>query len=348
MRLSKEIKIRIVVLFAKSQSFVVVKRALKAEGFKEIPSNPSIQSVYDRFCQTGSIADLPRAPKKKKIQQTQKAQIEAILEEKPKSTLSEISSQVQLSRTTIYRFMHLELNAKSYKIQIHQRLFEEDYDRRVETAETLLPFINDPAMENLIFFSDEATFHISGYVHKQNCRIWATEKPTEVYEYEDNTDKVNVWCAMSSDCIIGPYFFDQNVNANNYTNMLQSYFWPAIQKKRIASKIMFQQDGAPPHYSLMARNWLNQHLPGRWIGRRGPIEWAARSPDLTPLDFYLWGFVKQKVYQKHHKDLNQLKISITNVIDSIPKDVTKRVFSNISKRLNLVIEKKGAHIEQYL
>ena len=50
--------------------------------------------------------------------------------------------------------MHLELNVKSYKIQIHQRLFEEDYDRRIETAETLLPYIDDPAMENLIFFSD--------------------------------------------------------------------------------------------------------------------------------------------------------------------------------------------------
>ena len=86
-------------------------------------------------------------------------------------------------------------------------------------------------MENLIFFSDEATFHLSGYVHKENCRIWATEKPTEVYEYHDNTEKVNVWCAMSSDCIIGPYFFETNVNASNYTEMLQNFFWPAVQKK---------------------------------------------------------------------------------------------------------------------
>lgn len=236
----------------------------------------------------------------KKIQETQKAQIEAILDKNPKSTLSEISAQVELSRSTIFRFMHLELNYKSYKIQIHQRLYEEDYDRRVETAENLLPHIKNQAMENLIFFSDEATFHLSGYVHKENCRIWATEKPTEVYEYHDNTEKVNVWCAMSSDCIIGPYFFETNVNASNYTEMLQNFFWPAVQKKRIASKIMFQQDGAPPHYSLMARNWLNKHLPDRWIGRRGPLEWAARSPDLTPLDFYLWGYVKQKVYQKYH------------------------------------------------
>ena len=103
------------------------------------------------------------------------------------------------------------------------------------------------------FFSDEATFHTSGYVYTQNSRIWSTEKPTEVYEYQDNTPKVNVWCAMSSNCIIGPYFFDDNVNDANYTKMLDSFFWPAIQKKRIASKIIFQQDGAPAHFSLRAR-----------------------------------------------------------------------------------------------
>ena len=153
---------------------------------------------------------------------------------------------------------------------------------------------------------------------------------------------------MSSNCIIGPYFFDDNVNGANYTKMLDSFFWPAIQKKRIASKIIFQQDGAPAHFSLRAREWLHRHLPGRWIGRRGPLEWAARSPDLTPLDFYLWGYVKQKVYKNYHNDLDELRTSITNVIHSIQPDVLKTVFSNISKRLNLVIQKNGAHIEQFL
>ncbi|KAJ4428699.1 hypothetical protein ANN_25692 [Periplaneta americana] len=50
----------------------------------------------------------------------------------------------------------------------------------------------------------------------------------------------------------------------------------------------FQQDGAPPHYALMA----DRRLPGKWIGRRGAVEWPARSPDLTPLDFFLWGHLK--------------------------------------------------------
>ncbi|EFN72314.1 hypothetical protein EAG_00021, partial [Camponotus floridanus] len=38
---------------------------------------------------------------------------------------------------------------------------------------------------------------------------------------------------------------------------------------------------------------------GRWIGRNGPtINWPARSPDLTPLDFFLWGKLKEEIYKE--------------------------------------------------
>jgi len=54
-----------------------------------------------------------------------------------------------------------------------------------------------------------------------------------------------------------------------------------------APKIFFQQIGASAHFSLFARQWINVKLPDWWIGRRGSIEYAARSPDLTPLTFFL-------------------------------------------------------------
>ena len=128
------------------------------------------------------------------------------------------------------------------------------------------------------------------------------------------------------DRIIGPYFFEENVNGKNYLEMLKDFFWPQIQNMRKCQQIYFQQDGAPAHYNLNVRNWLGSKLPGRWIGRRGLIEWSARSPDLTPLDFYLWGFVKQKVYSKNHNSLDELRESITSVICSIKPDVLNRVF----------------------
>ena len=55
-------------------------------------------------------------------------------------------------------------------------------------------------------------------------------------------------------------------------------------------------DGAPPHFSRVARQFLNRHFANKWIGRGGPIAWPARSPDLNPLDFHLWGHLKSIVY----------------------------------------------------
>ena len=54
---------------------------------------------------------------------------------------------------------------------------------------------------------------------------------------------------MSFDCIILPYFFDENVCSQNYVQMLDTFFGQIIQRKRQASNIIFQQDGAPAHYS---------------------------------------------------------------------------------------------------
>jgi hypothetical protein len=45
----------------------------------------------------------------------------------------------------------------------------------------------------------------------------------------------------------------------------------------------------------------NATLTNRWIGRAGAaveecMKWSPRSPDLTPCDFFLWGYVKEQVF----------------------------------------------------
>ena len=51
----------------------------------------------------------------------------------------------------------------------------------------------------------------------------------------------------------------------------------------------FQHDGVPPHYTRHVREYLNEYFPNRRLGRGGPVAWPPRSPDLTPLDYYLGG-----------------------------------------------------------
>ena len=58
----------------------------------------------------------------------------------------------------------------------------------------------------------------------------------------------------------------------------------------------FQHDGAPPHFSREVRNFQNYRFPARWIGQDGTHNWLARSPDLSPLNYCVWGWMKEMVY----------------------------------------------------
>ena len=59
----------------------------------------------------------------------------------------------------------------------------------------------------------------------------------------------------------------------------------------------FQHDGTPPHFSFAVQDNLDQRFGQQWIGRGGPTVWPTSSPDLTPLDYYLWGHMKSMIYE---------------------------------------------------
>jgi hypothetical protein len=179
-------------LMARSGSLTQVQRTLETEGESFIPSRKAIMNVYDKFCKFGTVLDLPKSGRPPIPVENSTELIQEILEANPKSTISQLSAATGVSRATVSRRISSDIRMKSYKIQIHQELFEDDYDRRVEMAEALLPILQNPSYKDLIFFSDEATFYLSGRVHKQNCRIWGFEKPNGVAEEPLYPEKVNV------------------------------------------------------------------------------------------------------------------------------------------------------------
>ncbi|PNF16851.1 hypothetical protein B7P43_G06773 [Cryptotermes secundus] len=72
------------------------------------------------------------------------------------------------------------------------------------------------------------------------------------------------------------------------------------------SQMCFQHDGAPPHYTQHVRHYLDESFPNHWLGSGGAVAWPLRSPDLTPLDYYLWGHMKTLVYETIPKTALQL------------------------------------------
>jgi hypothetical protein len=140
--------------------------------------------------------------------------------------------------------------------------------------------------------------------------------------------------------VIGPYFFEDKasravtVNSSRYTEMLCTYLEPELQRLGVETHTLwFQQDRATPHTARTVIRVLNEMFPGCMISRRWNIEWLARSPDLNACDFFLWGYLKSKVYEKKPRTTVDLKQNIRDEVAAISPTMLQRVMQNFQKCL---------------
>lgn len=96
------------------------------------------------------------------------------------------------------------------------------------------------------------------------------------------------------DFLIGPVFLPERLTDEVYRNFLEPTLPQFLDDVPLDTRyaMWFMHDGAPAHFSMLAREFLTVTYGDRWIGRGGPHLWPARSPDLNPLDFFLWGHLK--------------------------------------------------------
>ena len=86
----------------------------------------------------------------------------------------------------------------------------------------------------------------------------------------------------------------------------------------------------------------------KWIGRCGPISTLVvqlRSPDLTPLVYFLWGHVKTVVYASKPRSLEELRGRIERAIREINETQLENVFNEMRKRLAQCVKKDGGYVE---
>ena len=142
---------------------------------------------------------------------------------------------------------------------------------------------------------------------------------------------MNVFCAVPSCKVYRPFFFvEPTVTSINYLDMLQLWLMPQLQED--GEDFIFQHDGAPPHCHFDVRTHLNVNLPGRWIGRASHndsplLPWPPRLSDLTPCDFFLWGYIQVHVYMPPMPhDLPQLRQRIVKAVTVIDCQTLQRVW----------------------
>lgn len=160
---------------------------------------------------------------------------------------------------------------------------------------------------------------------------------------------VMVWAGIIDENIIGPFFFeDRTVRGENYLEMLQNQIVPALRELNYDPlNIVFQQDGAPPHFRRIVTDWLDNNMPN-WIGRGGPVLWPPRSPDLTPLDFFVWGYIKNIVYRTQPESMDELIQKVQDAFQTITAQMLHNVHEGVIRRINACIDAGGGHFESSL
>lgn len=76
--------------------------------------------------------------------------------------------------------------------------------------------------------------------------------------------------------------------------------------------------------------------------------WPPRSPDLTSPDFFLWGYLKGRVYKNRPQTLDELKMNIATEIENISVNILNKVAANMVKRVRACVTEQGSHFEHLL
>ncbi|GFW77203.1 transposable element Tc3 transposase [Trichonephila clavipes] len=166
-----------------------------------------------------------------------------------------------------------------------------------------------PDFHKRILFSYEAHFWLNGYVNKQNCRIWS--------------------------------------EANPQVAMITNFFIPELNNHDV-QELWFQQDGATYHTARATIDLLKDTFGDRLISRFGPVNWPPRSCDLTPLDYFLWGYVKSLVYAAKPQTLVHLEDNIRRVIADIRPQMLEKVIENWTFRLDYIRASRGSYMPEII
>lgn len=269
--------------------------------------------------------------------------------EQGKSSITNIVDRTGVKRESVRTILHKN-KFKPYKPKFINTLKERDFDVRLDFS---FWYQGEKELNRefpyKILWTDEATFTSNGVVSSQNCRWWAQENPHFVIECRDQYSfKTNVWCGVLNNQVIGPFFFRHNLTSQDYLQFLNTEISDIVDNMpvEIRHSLWYQCDGAPIHSSRQVKEKLLEMFRGKVIGRNMEQIWPPRSPDLTPLDFFLWGYLKQIVYkQRPFRDVNHLETVIRNSILNINPVSISNSIKDVSRRTIICIERDGRHTE---
>jgi hypothetical protein len=354
MQLTREQRIFIVLEFKETKSCEKVRRAfIEKFPLRSSPNKKTVYKTVSKFDEHGSILNRNKGNSGRKITKRTEANVafvRQLITENPHCSVRRNGSG--LTKTTFHKILQKDIGMHPYKMQRKHQLLPHDYVRRRAFCNWIAA--QQPRFIERLVVTDEAAFSMNGSVNTQNTRFWSNNPPEDnVFENSLRREKLSVWAGLCGNgTVIGPFFYDANLNGEHYLQMLNESILPSLElayTRNQSRQVWFQQDGAPAHRRNIVKDKLREVFGQRVLALGFDVEWPPRSPDLTPCDFFLWGYVKSLVFETQPPTLEILRERVEDAFERLKNDRTmiRRAVGAMMKRANTCLERNGGHVEGY-
>jgi len=213
-----------------------------------------------------------------------------------KKSIRKLSQRVGVSYDTAHTDLKKCLHLHPYKITTVHELKPGGSAKLVAYCKWFLDFLDHEGEDilDVTFFTDEAYFHLSGYISSQNTRVSCAHNPHAFHESPRHDEKIGVWVGMSCRHIVGSIFFLEIQNSQQYCDNIVYPFIAQLKDDEI-DKSYFQQDGATANTVHTSVALLDDVFAVRIMSN---TIWPSRSTDLSPPAFFLWDAMKKTVFEQ--------------------------------------------------
>lgn len=318
--------------------------------YRRHPTDKTFKALEQRLRETG-ILNKPKFISRRKLQR--KSRIYRFEEEvlqryrdQPSKNAEEIAHAMSVDVTAVKQVLYEHFSI--YDPRKAQEMESDNFIPRANICRWFLKQIEqEPHFLHFVLFSDESAFIIEdSHNNSENKSPFKHAKKCPDHFI------VNVWAGLIGDHLIGPYIFPSQITGYTYLTFLQEILPELLEDVplNIRRQIWFQHCGTSPHFTFNIREYLNKTYGDKWIGRGGPVAWPPRSPNLTPLDFFLWRHLKSLVYETPVNTKEELVESImaaAKIIRETP-GIFEKVRQNMIRRFKSCNETDDCYFEEFL
>jgi transposase len=272
----------------------------------------------------------PGSGRKEKLQTRDKQRVAALAKERPKWSRLQLAEEAakrgspRVSRWTIGRYLKKANWVKVVPTAKPMLTVKQKATRLAWCLE------NKDTDWDTVVFSDEAKFQ----QHTNKTPLWTNKARKRFKRMPKNSQKINVWGAISIRGTSTLALFGHNVNSEVYCAILDEH----LESIDVLSPdgYTFQQDNAPPHTSKFTKAWMADH-------KIKVISWPANSPDLNPIE-NVWGLIKRKLGLEDPMKTGEWKSKIEDIWLHLGHDYLESLIRSMPKRIEMCIAAGGDHI----